>query len=197
MAELWEYRTPGIPDGLFARGEAPMTKEEVRAITLSKLRLRGDEIIYDIGAGTGSIAIECALLARDGKVYAIERDGEALGLIEANKDLFGVENLEVVRGEAPEALKSLPQPDRVVIGGSGGRLVEIVEAVGDKLKSGGRIVINSVTLETLHTSVEVLERLGMEVEVTQVIIAKGEKVGGVRLFRALNPVHIIVGEKKG
>ncbi len=197
MAELWKYRTPGIPDGLFARGSAPMTKEEVRALTISKLRLRGDEVVYDIGAGTGSIAVECALLARDGKVYAIERESEALGLIEANKGLFGVENLEVVRGEAPEALKSLPQPDRVVIGGSGGRLREILEAVGDKLKSGSRIVINSVTLETLHTSVEVLERMGMGVEVTQVIIAKGEKVGGVRLFRALNPIHIIVGEKKG
>lgn len=197
MAEFWNYKTPGIPDDLFARGEAPMTKEEVRALTLSKLRIRGDEVIYDIGAGTGSIAIECALLARDGKVYAIERDGEALGLIEANKGLFGVGNLVVVEGEAPEVLEGLPPPDRVVIGGSGGRLDEIIKAAEDKLKSGGVIVINSVTLETLHASVKGLEALDMVVEVTQVSIARAEKVGGVRLFRALNPIHIIVGEKKG
>jgi len=124
--EKWEYITPGIPDHFFIRGDVPMTKEEVRAAALSKMRLSEDSIVFDIGAGTGSIAIECSLICRKGRVYAVERDKEAIELINSNLKKFGVSNAFVVEGNAPLVLESLPYPDRVFIGGSGGNMEEII-----------------------------------------------------------------------
>jgi precorrin-6Y C5,15-methyltransferase (decarboxylating) CbiT subunit len=97
----WDFATPGIPDRFFERNSVPMTKEEVRTVTLSKARIKADSIIYDIGAGTGSITVEAALLAADGRVYSIEKRSDALALVRENITKFGLTNVEVVEGEAP------------------------------------------------------------------------------------------------
>ncbi len=173
-----------------------MTKSEVRCVTLAKARLDDSCLIWDIGAGTGSISIEAALASVKGKVYAIEREAEAVELIQKNSELFGTNNVTVVRGTAPEALSGLPAPDRVFIGGSGGNLREIMERVFPKLARGGRIVINAVVLETFIEAVETVQEYGFTgVDITQVSVTKTADVGRVHMFKSHNPVFIISGEK--
>lgn len=180
----WDFATPGIPDKLFSRGSAPMTKEEIRVITLSKARIKEDSTVYDIGAGTGSISIEAALLAKNGRVFAIEKNPERISLIRKNVKKFRVGNMEVVEGEAPEVLKALPKADRIIIGGSGGRIRSILMKCNEKLKSGGRVVINAVKLETLRTSAEVLKKLKYNFRITQVSVNRVEvaEVLNTRVF---------------
>ncbi|KXG78911.1 precorrin-6Y C5,15-methyltransferase (decarboxylating) subunit CbiT [Thermotalea metallivorans] len=191
----WNYRTPGIPDELFVRGNVPMTKEEVRAITLSKLRLREDSIVVDVGAGTGSIAIEAAQLCPKGKVIAIERKEEGVALIRENCTRFQVE-VEILHGNAAHKLKAIEVFDRVIIGGSGGELEEIIQLCYDKLTKDGRIVVNSITLETLYTSIQCLEKIGFSyVEAVSVNVARGRKVGRYTLMEAINPIYVISGVK--
>ncbi|MCK8825527.1 precorrin-6Y C5,15-methyltransferase (decarboxylating) subunit CbiT [Fuchsiella alkaliacetigena] len=191
----WQYSTPGIPDQLFIRGQVPMTKEEVRCVTISKLRLDENSTVYDIGAGTGSLSIEAALIAKQGQVWAIEREAEGVQLIEENRAQFALDNLEVVAGEAPAALSDLPPVDRVLIGGSGGQLAEILELVEQKLKAQGRIVINAITLETLTSAKEELLRLGYQIEVVTLNVARTREVGAYHMFKAENPIYIISGER--
>lgn len=129
--------THGIRDEEFIRGKAPMTKEEVRTVSLSKLRLTADSVCYDVGAGTGSLSIEMALRAHQGQVWAIEKKEDAVELIHRNKVKFAADNLEIVEGLAPEALKDLPAPTHAFIGGSSGNLKEIVKLLLEKnLRSG-------------------------------------------------------------
>lgn len=181
---------------MFIRGNVPMTKSEVRILTLSKARLQEKSIVWDIGAGTGSITVESALAAEKGAVYAIEKNEDALELISTNIHSFGVKNAKICPGSAPEALTELPRPDRVVIGGSGGKLREILEYVFERLLEGGRVVINAVALETLTHAAEWVNQVGFtDVEVTQVNISKTVGAGKVNLFKANNPVFIICAEK--
>lgn len=197
MSSKWKYRTGGIPDDMFIRGQVPMTKTEVRAVTIAKARLRDTDIVWDIGAGTGSISIEAALAAANGCVYAVEKNEEALALIESNIRLFETDNVIVCPGAAPEALSGLPAPDRVFIGGSGGSLAEIISLVNRELPVGGRIVINAVVLETLTTAAETLKTLDFgDLDITQVTIAKASPVGRVHMFRSHNPVFVISAEKQ-
>ncbi len=190
----WPYAAHGIPDDLFIRGDVPMTKEEVRAISISRLRLKEDSILYDIGAGTGSISIECGLILTSGSVYAIEKEEDALGLIRENIDKFSTDNVLVVEGEAPYCMDGLPQPDRVFIGGSGGSLEDILNWV-DTLIGEVRVVVNAVTLETAYEAILGLEKRGFcGVEITCVSIARGRMAGKKHLMQALNPVYIISGE---
>ncbi|PRX29845.1 cobalt-precorrin 7 C15-methyltransferase [Orenia metallireducens] len=191
----WNYRTVGIPDSEFIRGEIPMTKEEVRTISLSKLRLKDDSIVYDIGAGTGSLTIESALLASKGRVYAIERETEGVDLIKSNAAKFQVSNLEVIQGSAPKALLDLPEVDRVFIGGSGGKLEEILDVIDKKLKAKGRIVINAITLNTLNSSIKKLEELAYDFEICNIAVTRTRQVGDYQMLQGLNPVYIISGEK--
>ena len=128
---------PGVPDEAFVRGKVPMTKEEIRCVALSKLRLGETSVVYDIGAGTGSVAVEAARMAFRGHVYAVERNPEGLKLIRENQEALRAAGLTVVSGEAPEALEGLPAPDQVFIGGSGGRLSEILAAVLRKIRASG------------------------------------------------------------
>lgn len=186
----WDFATPGIPDKLFSRGSAPMTKEEIRVITLSKARIKEDSTVYDIGAGTGSISIEAALLAKNGRVFAIEKNLERISLIRKNVKKFGASNIEIVEGEAPEVLKALPKADRIIVGGSGGRIRSILMKCDKKLKSGGRVVINAVKLETLRTSAEVLKKLKYNFRITQV------SVNRVEAAEVLNTVFIIDAERR-
>ena len=196
MINMKEYGVPGIPDSLFARGTVPMTKEEIRVLTLSKARLVPGLVVWDIGSGTGSISVEAAIMTPGGTVYAVEKSAEGCRLTGENCLLFGVENVKVVKGEAPGVLATLPSPDRIVIGGSGGRLKSIITAARDRLNTGGRIVINAVTLETLGLSLESLQD-GWETEVIQVSVSKARVMGASRLMKAYNPVYIITAWRCG
>lgn len=189
------FEVPGIPDEYFDRGNLPMTKEEVRCITVSKLRLSQDSIVYDVGAGTGTVSIEAGFIVKKGKVYSIEKTEEGCELIQKNTRKFRLHNIEVIKGEAPEVLKPLPAPHRVFIGGSGGRLKEILKVCHQKLRKNGIIVINCITIETLTTAVQVLKEKGYSVEIVNIAVSKGEKAGKVTMMRGLNPVFIISARK--
>ncbi|MEY8517545.1 precorrin-6A reductase [Lachnospiraceae bacterium 29-84] len=181
----------GRPDAGFIRGNIPMTKAEVRSISLSKLSLRQDSIVYDIGAGSGSVSVECGKLAIWGKVYAIEKNKEALGLIDANKHRFRAQNVELIEGEAPKALRFLPPPTHAFIGGSGGKLKEILWTMWEKSPKV-RIVLNIISLDTLGEAMEVLQEGGFaEQEILQVSIAKSKELGNHHLMMAQNPIYIV------
>ena len=188
---------PGLPDSSFIRGDVPMTKEEIRALTLCKAKIGPQDIVYDIGAGTGSISVEAALLAYSGRVYAIERDSSGIALITANTTKFGLTNVELVQGEAPAVLKGLPVPEVVIIGGSGGKLAQILDICCMRLRVGGKIIINAVTLETLCSAQQYFAACeGFLLDVTCVSITKAVPIGTIHLFRAHNPVYIIVAAKE-
>jgi precorrin-6Y C5,15-methyltransferase (decarboxylating) len=189
----WRYRSPGIPDGFFEREGTPMTKEEIRAVTISKARIEEDSVIYDIGAGAGSISVEAALLAKKGKVFSIEKNLDRVKIIEKNMKKFGLLNMKVVEGEAPNALLKLPRANRIIIGGSGGKIGEILHACAKKLEEGGIIIINAVTIDTLQASISALEDLGFDYGITQVLISRVEN----KVMKALNPVSIIDAKKGG
>lgn len=182
----------GIPDGEFIRGQVPMTKREVRAAILSNLEICNGEILYDIGAGTGSVAVEMALLTRTGRVYAVEQRPEAWELIGANREKFGAYGLELVRGRAPEALEPLPAPDGAFIGGSGGALEEILDCLLDK-NPRVRLCISAIAAETLGRAVSALAGRGIEPELTQLSVARSKAAGGLHLMMAQNPVWLICG----
>lgn len=186
-------RAAGIADTDFIRGKAPMTKREVRAAALALLAPREDAILHDIGAGTGSVAAEMALLARRGRVFAVECDGDAVELARQNREAFGTFNVTVVPGLAPEALISLPPPDAAFVGGSKGNLLAIVAALRQK-NPAVRIVVSAVTLETLSAAVDAMQTCGLErVDVTQIAVTRTVERGAYHMFDALNPVFLISG----
>lgn len=188
--DLWPYATPGIPDHLFKRDNIPMTKEEIRALTLAKARLAPGMVVWDVGAGTGSLSVEAALLAPGGTVYAVEREPLGVTLVLDNARRFGLDNVVPVAGEAPAALDNLPAPDRVLVGGSGGRLLEILEHSMHRLKSGGRIVVNSISPETqalLFTG----RTPGWQYDMVQLQVSRAEPTGRLHIWRALNPVCVV------
>ena len=185
---------PGIPDGAFLRGEVPMTKEEVRTVSLSKLRLEDGHVLWDVGAGTGSVSVEGALCIPEGRVFAVEKKPEALDLLAQNKEKFGVPHLELVAGTAPEALEGLPAPDRVFLGGTSGSLEAILRVVFDK-NPAARVVVNAITLETLGEAVRVFEAMGLgDVDVVQLAVTRTRSVGRYHMLDGQNPVWIISGE---
>ncbi len=189
--------THGRPDEDFLRTDVPMTKSEVRAVTLSKLRLTQDAMIWDVGAGTGSVSVEMAEAAEDGFVYAIEQKHEACELIEQNRLRFGIVNLAVIEGTAPEALSSLPAPTHVFIGGSSGNLRAILEAVLSK-NPKARIVLNTVTAETFAEALTAIKTLQLiNEEIVELNVSRGRRVGGYHLMTAQNPVYIISCEGAG
>ncbi len=175
---MWNYKTPGIPDELFERTEkVPITKEEVRTIQLSKARLTPGQTVFDIGCGSGSISIEAALqIENSGKVFAIDYDSNAIELTKKNIEKFGVSNVSVILGNAKDKISELGTADAIFIGGTGGDTKEIVELCQDKLKSGGRIVIGIILIETLYSVLHILEKLQFDsVDITQVTISKSRK----------------------
>lgn len=189
--------THGRPDEDFLRTEVPMTKSEVRAVTLSKLRLTKNAVCWDVGAGTGSVSIEMADCCEDGTVYAIERNEEACDLIEQNKRRLGVTNVTVVRGSAPEALKDLPAPTHVFIGGSGGNLKKIITAALAK-NPRVRIVLNTVTAETFAEATTAIRELHLvNEEIVELNVSRARRVGAYHMMTAQNPVYIISCEGDG
>ena len=186
------WRGPGLPDAAFLRGDVPMTKEEVRALALSRLRLEENHIVWDVGAGTGSVSVECALACPRGRVFAVEKKPEALALIGENKARFGVDNLEVVAGTAPEALEGLPAPDRVFLGGTSGNMEEILDAVFRK-NPAARVVCTAVTLETVGEAARHFAKLE-GADMAQVSVTRTRPAGPYHLMDAQNPVWLFSGE---
>lgn len=186
-------RAPGLPDEAFERGDVPMTKQEVRAAVLAKLAVRPEDILWDVGAGTGSVSVELALAAPRGRVYAVECRPEGCALIKANREKFRTRNLVLVEGLAPVALSDLPAPDAVFIGGSKGSLAAIVDAALDK-NPDARICVSAIALETLSAAVTALTAKGRTVQVSQIAVSRAKAVGGLHLMMAQNPIYLITGE---
>lgn len=187
-----ERRCCGIPDEEFCRGEVPMTKQEVRAAALAKLGVRDSDTLWDVGAGTGSVSVELALAARRGRVYAIECEAAACGLIRQNREKFRAYNMEIVEGRAPQALKDLPKPDAVFIGGTKGGMADIIGLVLEK-NPAARICATAIALESLNRALEALAAHGIEAEVTQLAVTRTRKVGGLHMLAANNPIFIVTG----
>ena len=186
----------GLADELFTRSKVPMTKQEVRSVSMSKLMPKATDKIYDIGAGTGSCSVELALLANKGQVWAFERNPEAVALIHKNKDLFGIENLEVIAGEALENIKNMPAPDCVFVGGSGGDLCEMLDIIYAK-NSDCRVVINAITIETLAEVADYYKKhQDYSLEIVNVCVARSRKLGSYNLMMAQNPVYVMTALKK-
>ena len=186
-------RAPGLPDEAFERGDVPMTKQEVRAAVLAKLAVRPEDILWDVGAGTGSVSVELALAAPRGRVYAVECRPEGCALIKANREKFRTRNLVLVEGLAPDALSDLPAPDAVFIGGSKGSLAAIVDAALDK-NPDARICVSAIALETLSAAVAALTTKGRTVQVSQIAVSRAKAMGGLHLMMAQNPIYLITGE---
>ena len=195
---MWNYKTFGIPDEYFNRTKnVPITKEEIRAIQVSKSRLRPGQIVYDIGCGSGSISIEAAIqVESSGKVLAIDYDKKAVELTKKNIEKFALSNISVIFGNAKEKILDLEEADVIFIGGTGGDTKEIVEISQNKLKSGGRIVIGIILIETLYSVLQVLDQLQFKsIDITQVTIAKSRKTSTGTMMLARNPVTIISATK--
>lgn len=186
----------GIPDEKFNRWrEGLITKLEVRAVSLAKMGLTRDSIVWDIGAGSGAVAIEASLLAERGTIFAIEQSARAVATIKENIQRFSRPNIRVIQTSAPERLEGLPDPDVVFIGGSGGRMAEILSVAGARLRPGGRIVVNVVTLETLHAAASALRGNGFTVEMTLVNAARSRDISELTRLEALNPVFILAARR--
>ena len=187
----------GIRDEEFLRGKAPMTKEEVRTVSLSKLCLGEDSVCYDVGAGTGSVSIEMALRAWNGEVYAIEKKEDALGLLKENRQKFAVDNLKIISGTAPEAMMELPVPTHAFIGGSSGNMNEIVKLLLEK-NPEVRIVINCITLETVTEAMNAIRDFNLtDVDIVQLGAARSKTVGRYHMMMGENPIYIISCSGRG
>lgn len=185
----------GLDDGLFLRGKAPMTKQEIRAVSISKLQPRPDDIIYDIGAGTGSCSVELALQAPFGKLYAFEMKEDALELLRLNKERFHCENMEIIAGEASEKIAETPVPDCVFIGGSSGNMKKMLDSLYSR-NPECRVVINVIALETLCSVVEYYkEKPDYNLDVVNISSAYNKKLGRYNLMMAQNPIYIITAVK--
>lgn len=186
----------GIDDEQFIRGKIPVTKREIRILTLANANIGENDIVVDIGAGTGSISIEAALLARGGHVYAIEKKSEGLKLIEQNAKKFAVKNITVVDAEAPAGLSKITKIDVAIIGGSGGVLEEILFNLDTRITVGGRIVLNCITVQTLAKALNWLKcHKDYKYDAVQVQVSRLKNIGFYDMAEALNPVHIVTATK--
>ncbi len=195
---MWNFKTPGIPDELFERTEkVPITKEEVRVIQISKARLRPGQLVYDVGCGSGSISVEAAIqVESSGKILAIDYDENAIELTKKNIKKFGLSNVLLIHGNAKEKITALEPADAIFVGGTGKDTAEIVELCQSKLKTGGRIVIGTILIETLYTVLQILDKLQFDsVDITQVTISKSRKTSTGTMMLARNPVTIISATK--
>lgn len=195
---MWDFKTPGIPDSEFERLEdVPITKEEVRTIQISKARLRTGYIVYDVGCGSGSISVEASIqIESSGSVHAIDVDPKAIELTKKNLSKFNITNVSVVFGNAKDKILELPNADAIFIGGTGGDTQDIVKICNDKLKSGGRIVIATILIETLSSVLEIIPKLEFtDIDITQITISKSRKTSTGTMMLARNPVTIISATK--
>lgn len=177
-------------DEWFIRGKVPMTKSEVRAVSISKLELTKDAVLYDIGAGTGSVGIEAALSIPDGQVYAVEQKQEAIELILQNREKFRAENLTVIEGTAPDAMEELPMPTHAFIGGSSGQMEPIVDLLLWK-NPDVRLVFTAIALETAGEILNILKQRKLEHEVVSVHVSKAVQAGNYHMMMGQNPIYVI------
>ena len=194
---LWPYKTPGIPDKLFERLPGiPLSKREVRVLIISSLRMKPDSVLWDVGAGTGTIPVELGLLCPKAQIVAVERDNEVAKLIERNCDRFEVNNVNVIQGSAPECLKEIePRPNLVCLEG-GKPIKDILQQIWQYLQPEGRIVATVNSLENLYIISEGLSELqARNIEVVQSAVNRLETRGIHQTFAAVNPMFILSGEK--
>ncbi len=196
-SQLWPYVTPGIPDDLFEQLPGiPLSKKEVRLLLISALRLQPDSLLWDIGAGTGTISVETGLLCPKGQIIAVERDEEVANLIRRNCERFGVHNVQVIEGSAPECLNNLPQPPQRVCIEGGRQIKEILKEVWRYLQPQGRVVATASNLESLYALSEGFAELhARNIEVVQSAVNRLETRGMHQTFAAVNPIFILSGEK--
>ena len=183
---------PGIADSFFVRGKVPMTKQDVRSAVAGRLAVRPGEVCWDVGAGTGSVTVEMALMSKGGRTFAVETNPEGVELIKTNKARFGAWNINVVEGMAPEALKDLPAPDAVFIGGTKGQMGPILDVVKEK-NPDARVLITAIAVETLGEAIKELSDRGWEVDVAEIQSSYGKKVARLNMMMANNPIFIITG----
>jgi precorrin-6Y C5,15-methyltransferase (decarboxylating) len=194
---LVHYPLIGIDDDEFHSSKKLITRQEVRAVTLAKLQLQDDLVLWDIGAGSCSVSIEASNLMPDGRIFAIEKNQQCIGFINENLKKFCTRNIKLIEAYAPDGLEELPDPDRILIGGAGGKLDEIIDIVSQRLRPEGVVVINAVTLDTLTRAVEFLEDHGFAVEATCINVAKTSNMSEYRIFEAQNPVYVISARRGG
>jgi cobalt-precorrin-6B (C15)-methyltransferase len=195
---VWKYKTPGIPDENFDRTEdVPITKEEIRAIQISKARLSAGDLVYDIGCGSGSITIEAAIqVGERGKIYGVDIDPKAVELTKKNVDKFQVTNVELILGDAKQKIPSLPMADAIFVGGTRGDTKDIIKLCYQKLKPGARIVIGIILIETLYAVLEIIDKLGFnEIDITQITVSKSKRTPTGTMMLSRNPVTIISATK--
>ena len=199
-AVMGSTRSWGLPDDAFEQRrplKGQITKREVRAVSLYSLGLKPDAIVWDIGAGTGSVSIEASFIATQGQVFAIERDEDSIGLLQRNVEQFNCHNVQVVVGEAPLALSELPDPDSVFIGGSGGNLSAILNEVVQRLKPQGRLVVNLAVLERTNEVYHSLREKGWAVEMVMVNAARSKEMPDDTVrFESLNPVFVVTAKRE-
>ena len=189
---------PAIADEQFQRGDVPMTKQEIRVFLMAHAMVQPDDVVWDIGAGTGSLSVEAALRATGGSVFAMDGNAEACELVRSNALNFGLDNIKVIAAKAPAALTGLPDPDVVFVGGSGGNLRQILDESAKRLKPGGRLIITAVLVETLHDTLQFTSQLaGFAVEACGLQITRVEPVGRRHMLRALNSVYAVICRKGG
>tara|TARA_Y100000590_G_scaffold7594_1_gene9648 strand:+ start:908 stop:1498 length:591 start_codon:yes stop_codon:yes gene_type:complete len=196
---MWKSKTPGIPDEEFERTEnVPITKEEIRAIQISKGRLSTGQTVIDIGCGSGSVTVEAAIqIESSGLVVGVDVDPEAVSLTEKNLKKFGIANYKLIQGNAKEKISELPEADTIFIGGTGGDTKDIVELCQNKIKLGGRIVIGVILIETFYSVLQIIEKLDFtDVDITQITIGKSRKTTTGTMMLARNPVTVISATKK-
>ena len=195
-APRYAPRCPGLPDEAFLRGQVPMTKQEVRAAALAKLAVRPTDTLWDVGAGTGSVSVELALAAPEGRVFAVECEPDACALIRDNKRKFSAWNLQLVEGRAPQVLQDLPAPDAAFIGGTKGNMEEIIDLTLYK-NPAARMCVSAIAVETLSAAVTALTSHGLEVQVTQIAVSRTKAAGKLHLLLANNPTFLITGNCHG
>ena len=185
----------GMPEDAYAHEKGLITKAEVRAVAIARLRLFPHHVLWDLGGGSGSVSIEASLLVKDGMVICVEKRPERVEQIKRNIKQFQVTNVRVIHSHLPEGLKDLPRPDRIFIGGGGEDITGIIEMAGSYLRGGGTMVINTVLINRLEKITGVLKKMNFETEIVHVQIGRGKEMSyGVRM-EALNPVWIITGTK--
>jgi len=195
---MWNYKTPGIPDEQFEQlTNVPITKEEIRTIQISKARLCRGQTVYDIGCGSGSISVEASLqIEKSGKLFAIDFDPNAVELTKKNLEKFCITNVNVLLGNAKDKISELPVADAIFIGGTGGDTKEIIELCEGKLKSGGRLVIGTILIETLFVILNILEKYKFtSIDITQIIISKSRKTSTGTMMLSRNPITVVAASR--
>lgn len=185
-----DFRFKSISDFEFIRGDVPMTKKEIRTLSISELELDDNAIFYDIGAGTGSISVETALKIIDGKVYAIEQKEKAVNLIEQNKQKFGADNIEIIKGVAPKAFENLPIPTHAFIGGSSGKMRDIINDLF-LLNKNIKVVLNVISLNTLSELMGIIKEKSLKYNISCINVANDKNIGNHVIMASQNPVYII------